>query len=69
MKQVGYNIEGKKIQNETQENDPQDIQVEVVRRWEVEKMRREQMEKRNGELSKELRLLRQQVKSLSVAQK
>ena len=51
--------------NKSDDNVPQQIQVEIVRRWEVEKERREQMEKRNRELNKELRALRQQLKALN----
>ena len=50
-------------------NVPQQIQVEVVRRWEVEKERREQMESRNRELNKELRGLKQQLKALNPSSK
>ena len=50
-------------------NVPQQIQVEVVRRWEVEKERREQMENRNRELNKELRGLKQQLKALDLSSK
>jgi hypothetical protein len=38
--------------------DPGDMNKEVERRWMCEKERREQLEKRNGEMLRELRQLR-----------
>lgn len=45
------------------EGAPKEVQVEVVRRWENEKERRGQMERKNSDLSAELRLLKSQMKS------
>ena len=43
-------------------NNNMDPKDEVLRRWLSEKERREQLEKRNTELFRELRLLREQIK-------
>ena len=44
------------------------IQEEVIKRWEIEKLRREQLERRNSELVREIRLMKSQIKSMSVLQ-
>jgi len=41
--------------------DPRDINKEIERRWTAEKERREQLEKRNAEMVRELRQLRQNI--------